>query len=63
VALDEEVAVEGEAARQNLDRIATAMGYQDRGSVGALEHLLVRQSGHGLYSGPASGGAGPPGRA
>ncbi len=41
VALDEEIAVEGEAARENLERIAAAMGYRDRGTVHAVEHLLV----------------------
>ena len=41
VALDEEVAIEGQAARENLESIATAMGYRERGSVQAVEHLLV----------------------
>ena len=41
VALDEDVAIEGEAARENLERIATAMGYRERGSVQAVEYLLV----------------------
>jgi hypothetical protein len=41
VALDEDVAVEGEAERENLNRIAVAMGYRDRGPIKAADHLLV----------------------
>ena len=41
VTQDEEISVAGEAARENLARIAAAMGYRDRGPVHAVEHLLV----------------------
>jgi hypothetical protein len=41
VTLDEEVAIEDRSARENLERIAQAMGYRSRGPVSAVEHLLV----------------------
>lgn len=41
IAQEEEVEVEGEAARANLERVAGAMGYTDRGSLQAVDHMLV----------------------
>ena len=38
---EEEIEVEGPAARDNLRRVAAAMGYRDRGTVDAVDHLLV----------------------
>jgi hypothetical protein len=38
---EEEVAVEGTVARENLRKVASAMGYGDRGAVQAVDHLLV----------------------
>ena len=38
---EEEVEVDGTAARENLRRVACAMGYGDRGAVQAVDHLLV----------------------
>ena len=41
VAGEEEIEVKGKEARANLDRIAAAMGYENRGAVAAADHLLV----------------------
>lgn len=41
VTQEEEVAIEGKAARANLARVAAALGYQDWGPVEAVDHLLV----------------------
>ncbi|MCU0241378.1 MAG: hypothetical protein MUF51_03025, partial [Vicinamibacteria bacterium] len=41
VALDEDIAVAGRAAREDLEHIAAAMGYRDRGSIHAVDNLLV----------------------
>jgi hypothetical protein len=41
IAEDEEVAVEGEVARDNLRRVAAALGYGDWGPVQAVDRLLV----------------------
>lgn len=41
VAEEEEIAVQGDGARDNLDAIAAALGYRDWGPVGAVERLLV----------------------
>jgi hypothetical protein len=41
IAEEEEIEVEGESARGNLDAIAAAMGYADRGPVRASDRLLV----------------------
>jgi hypothetical protein len=41
VAEREEVEVEGPAARENLQRITSAMGYRDRGPIHGIDHLLV----------------------
>jgi hypothetical protein len=38
---EEEVEVEGTAGRDNLRKVASAMGYSDRGSVHAVDHMLV----------------------
>ncbi len=41
VTQEEELAVEGEAERRNLARVAAALGYRDWGPVHAVDHLLV----------------------
>jgi hypothetical protein len=41
IAEGEEIAVEGEAARENLGHVAAALGYQDWGPVRAVDLLLV----------------------
>jgi hypothetical protein len=41
IAEEEEIQVEGEGARENLEGIAAAMGYTDRGPVHATDRLLV----------------------
>jgi hypothetical protein len=41
VSLEEQIEVEGEAARENLRRLTTAMGYRDRGSLNAIDHMLT----------------------
>lgn len=41
IAQEEEIEVEGGTARANLERVAQAMGYKDRGPLMAVDHLLV----------------------
>lgn len=41
VSQEEEIAVEGEPARENLARVAAALGYRNWGPVQAVDHLLV----------------------
>ncbi len=41
IAQEEEIAVEGEAARENLGHVAAALGYRDWGPVHAVDLLLV----------------------
>jgi hypothetical protein len=41
IAEEEEIAVEGEAARANRGLVAAALGYRDWGPVDAVDHLLV----------------------
>jgi hypothetical protein len=41
IAEEEEIAVEGEVARENLGLVAGALGYRDWGPVDAVDHLLV----------------------
>lgn len=41
IAEEEDVLVEGDAARANLRLVADAMGYHDQGPVNAVDHMLV----------------------
>jgi hypothetical protein len=41
VAHEDDFELGGEASRENLERVAATMGYEDRGPVGAVESLLV----------------------
>jgi len=41
IAEEEEVAVEGDPARENLGQLAAALGYRDWGPMRAVDHLLV----------------------
>jgi len=41
ISQDEKVDVVGEAARENLARVARALGYRNQGPVHAVDHLLV----------------------
>jgi hypothetical protein len=41
IAQEDQVAVEGVAARENLHRVALAMGYRDHGPLQAVDHLMV----------------------
>ena len=41
IAQEDQVAVEGTEARENLARVAQAMGYRDHGPLAAVDHLMV----------------------
>ncbi|MCE5247453.1 hypothetical protein LLG88_11120 [bacterium] len=41
IAEEEDISVEGEAARANLGLVAEAMGYHDQGPVRGVDHLMV----------------------